>query len=109
MAYELVKRLELSDRKDILEHLSGWVNKTDRLKNKQHEVFEPSFDRKECYSLDFMKQKIDYIHANPCKDVRLGIKLPEDYLHSSAKYYYTGIQGIYPVITYMELQDIDLR
>jgi REP element-mobilizing transposase RayT len=109
MAYELAKRLELSDRKDILEQLSGWVNKTDRLKNKQHEVFEPSFDRRECYSLDFMKQKIDYIHANPCKDARLGIKLPEDYLHSSAKYYYTGIQGIYPVITYMELQDIDLR
>ena len=109
MAYELVKRLELSDRKDILEQLSGWVNKTDRLKNKQHEVFEPSFDRKECYSLDFMKQKIDYIHDNPCKDARLGIKFPEDYLHSSAKYYYTGIQGVYPVITYMELQDIDLR
>jgi hypothetical protein len=37
-----------------------------------------------------------------------GSELPEDYLHSSACYYYTGVQGVYPVITYMELQDIDL-
>jgi len=34
--------------------------------------------------------------------------LPGDYLHSSARYYYTGIQGIYPVKSYMEMQDIDL-
>ncbi len=109
MAYELVKRLTLLGRQDILEQLSGWVNKTDRLKNKQHEVFEPSFDRKECYSIAFMKQKVDYIHNNPCKARMPGIRIPEDYAHSSARYYYTGIQGIYPVITYMELQDIDLR
>ena len=35
-------------------------------------------------------------------------QLPEDYMHSSATYYFTGKQGVYPVITYMELQDIDL-
>lgn len=109
MAYELVKRLKAQGKKGILEQLAGWVNKTDRMKHKLHEVFEPSFDRKECYSIPFMKQKIAYIHHNPCKDKRLGVKLPEDYLHSSATYYYTGKQGIYPVITYMELQDIDLR
>lgn len=53
-----------------------------------------------------MKQKTDYIHLNPCKAGL--VKLPENYMHSSATYYYTGKQGIYPVITYMELQDIDL-
>lgn len=109
MAYELVKRLKVMNKADILEQLSGWVNNTDRLKNKKHEVFEPSFDRKECYSTVFMKQKIDYIHHNPCKTHMPGIKFPEDYLHSSATYYFTGEQGIYPVITYMELQDVDLR
>jgi len=56
----------------------------------------------------FLK-KNDCIHANPCKEARVGMKVPEEYVHSSARYYYTGIQGIYPVITYMELQDIDLR
>jgi hypothetical protein len=53
-----------------------------------------------------MHQKTEYMHYNPCK---AGLaRIPEAYAHSSAKYYYTGVQGIYPVITYMELQDIDL-
>ena len=46
------------------------------------------------------------MHLNPCKAGL--VKLPEEYAHSSAKYYYTGEQGVYPVLTYMELQDIDL-
>jgi hypothetical protein len=33
--------------------------------------------------------------------------IPENDFHSSAAYYYTGNQGKYPVITYMEIQDID--
>ncbi|NCI50495.1 hypothetical protein GWC95_11215 [Sediminibacterium roseum] len=106
MAYELVRLLESNGNHDILRQLAEWVNATDRMKNKKHEVFEPSFDKKECYSLRFMEQKANYIHMNPCKD-GLAI-LPEDYVHSSARYYYTGLQGVYPVITYLELQDIDL-
>jgi hypothetical protein len=106
MAYDLVNRLKLSGNISMLPQLAAGVNKTQRLINKQHQVFEPSFDRKECFSIPFMKQKADYIHLNPWK-ARLA-KLPEDYLHSSATYYYTGKQGLYPVITYMELQDVDL-
>lgn len=106
MAYELVKLLQLQCRQNILEQLAVWVNHTQKLQNKKHEVFEPSSDKKECYSLRFTEQKINYIHFNPCKE-RLA-QLPEDYLHSSATYYFTGKQGVYPVITYMELQDIDL-
>jgi len=107
MAYALVQRLQVQGNTEILEKMAGWVNPADRARKKLHEVFEPSFDRKECRTLRFTEQKVDYIHQNPCK-ARLA-KLPEDYLHSSARYYYTGVQGIYPVITYMELQDIDLR
>lgn len=106
MAYYLVKQLQMQGKTDILEQLAGWVNKTQRLGNKKHEVFEPSFDWKECMNISFMQQKTEYIHDNPCK---AGLaKLPEEYAHSSAKYYYTGVQGVYPVITYRELQDIDL-
>lgn len=106
MAYELVNRLQQSGNTTVLQQLAAGVNKTQRLINKKHQVFEPSFDRKECFSIPFMKQKADYIHFNPCK---AGLaKLPEEYTHSSASYYFTGKQGTYPVITYMELQDIDL-
>lgn len=106
MAYELVKRLEMQNKKEMLELLASYVTKTERLQKQKHIVFQPSFDWKECYSLPFMKQKVDYMHLNPCKASL--VKMPEDYAHSSAKYYYTGEQGVYPVITYMELQDVDL-
>jgi REP element-mobilizing transposase RayT len=106
MAYELVRLLKEQNRGDLLEEMSGWVNATEKMQNKKHEVFEPSFDCKECYSNRFVEQKINYIHQNPCKEKLAS--LPEDYVHSSAKYYYTGIQSVYPVITYMELQDIEL-
>jgi hypothetical protein len=106
MAYELVKKLEKQDAKEILELLASYLTKTEKLQHQKHTVFQPSFDWKECFSLPFMKQKTDYIHLNPCKAGL--VKLPEDYLHSSAKYYYTGKQGVYSVMTYMELQDVDL-
>ena len=34
--------------------------------------------------------------------------LPEQYEHSSAKYYIEGIRGVYTVTNFMELRDIDL-
>jgi REP element-mobilizing transposase RayT len=97
MAYDLVKRLKEQGKEEMLNQLASWVNKTERLINKKHQVFEPSSDKKECRSIKFIKQKSDYIHLNPCKAGF--VTIPEDYLHSSARYYYTGSQGIYHVIT----------
>ena len=36
------------------------------------------------------------------------VKEETEYVHSSAKYYKTGEQGIYLVKNYTELEDIDL-
>ncbi len=76
--------------------------------NKLHKVFEPSFDWKECRTSAFIQQKLNYIHWNPCKGENKIVELPEQYIHSSAKFYITGEQGIYPVTSYTELEDIDL-
>ena len=46
MAYDLVAALEEQHQSIILNQLKDWVNKTQQSENKQHEVFEPSFDRK---------------------------------------------------------------
>jgi hypothetical protein len=35
-------------------------------------------------------------------------ELPEQYEHSSAKFYITGEQGAYPITSYVEQMDIDL-
>ena len=108
MAYELVTRLRNQNDLDTLGQQAGWVNATDARKGKQHEVFEPSFDWKECYSDKFIEQKLDCIHDNPCRGEWNLAGSPVDYAHSSAKFYLTGEQGVYPITSYGKLKDIDL-
>ena len=108
LAYELVQRLEKTGKTDILQVLKSAVNNTDRQRGKLHEVFEPSFDSKECNGEKMINQKLDYMHGNPCKGVWQLVSSPVDYGHSSAKFYITGEQGLYPVTNYMLLGDIDL-
>jgi len=67
-----------------LNQLNEWVNVTDKSRNKEHEVFEPSFDWKECRTQKFIIQKLNYIHWNPCKSIPKLAELPEQYQHSSA-------------------------
>ena len=106
IAYDLVDRLEKQNRYLTLTELAIRLNNTERKEGKLHGVFETSFDWKECRTEKFIQQKLDYIHLNPCK-AKL-VELPEQYEHSSAKYYYTGEQGIYSITNFMELRDIDL-
>ena len=87
-------------------HLS--VEAKDLERNKKHEVWEDSFDWKECRTNEYMRQKLDYMHENPCKGKKNLALAPVDYKHSSAKYYITGEQGIYKVFNYCGLADINL-
>ena len=76
---------------------------------KQHNVWELSFDWKDCRSNEFVWQKLDYMHNNPCVGKwQLSIN-PIEYLHSSAKFYLTGEQGVYAVTNFMEMEEIDFN
>ena len=108
MAYEIVDRLEKLGQQEKLAQLSAWVNSTDSKRGKHHEVFEPSFDWKECYGDEFIDQKLDYMHDNPCRGEWNLAASPMDFVHSSAKFYLTGEQGRYLVTSYTELKDVDL-
>ena len=72
-------------------------------------LFETSFDWKWCNSDKMLEQKLNYMHGNPCKDKWNLACSPVEYLHSSAKYYLTGEQGIYAVTYYKDLEAIDLH
>ena len=67
MAYEIIKRLKENKEHNILEKLAEDVSAKRKSNNKIHEVWELSFDWKECNSKKFIDQKLDYIHNNPCK------------------------------------------
>ncbi len=97
MAYKIVERLKEQNKADILLQLSGAVSKSDKDKGKIHQVFERSFDCKEITSQYFFNQKLSYMHNNPCSDIWKLVENPVDYVHSSAKFYLTGEQGIYSI------------
>ena len=108
MAYDIIKNLERSAHDDLLKILSENVRLQEKKKGKLHEVFESSFDIKECYSWEIIKQKLDYIHFNPCTGKWHLVDSSEDYMHSSALFYSSGMQRICAVKNIMDMMDIDL-
>ncbi len=68
-----------------------------KVNHKIHEVWELSFDWKLCSSINFTKQKLNYMHDNPCSGKWNLCNSPVNYIHSSAKYYLAGEEGIYIV------------
>ena len=108
IAYGIVERLEQNKQQDVLIKLQQGVNYSDLRRGKKHEVWEDSFDWKECRSRKMIIQKLDYMHNNPCTGKWHLVESPAEYPHSSAKFYITGERGVYQVTHYMELDDIDL-
>jgi REP element-mobilizing transposase RayT len=107
MAYKMVERLEVNNEVALLQKLSVNVEPKRKANNKQHEVWETSFDWKDCRSNEFVWQKLNYMHNNPCTGKWQLAANPIDYIHSSAKFYLTGVQGIYPVTNFMEMEEVN--
>ena len=108
MAYDIIENLKKKNAANILNQLSQAVTEFDKKRGKLHEVFEPSFDIKECLTKKFLLQKIDYIHKNPCTGKWQLAPSPALYVHSSGGYYEDGVQGIYEVNNIMEVLQMDL-
>jgi hypothetical protein len=81
--------------------------KDDKAKGKIHEVFEPSFDWKECSDDYFVEQKLNYIHMNPCVYKPQLASTPCDYRHSSASYYLGEGKIHYETSHIMQMKDIN--
>jgi hypothetical protein len=108
IAYEIINRLEHQQENKLLHQLNLAVEAKDRERNKKHEVWEDSFDWKECRTHKYMQQKLDCMHDNPCRGKWNLAIAPVDYKHSPAKFYICGEHAAYPVTNYLELDDIDL-
>lgn len=102
MAYEVVKRLKEQKEYKLLEELNEAVDFNEAKKGKQHQVFEQSFDCKECFSEKFILQKIKYMHENPLKGKWKLAETEIDYPHSSARFYESGAHSAYAVTPYTE-------
>jgi len=92
LAYEIVKGLEEKKANELLELLYGAVKKSERKKGQRHKIFEDSFDAKECYSTEFIFQKLHYMHHNPVSKRWQLVNDFAEYEYSSASFYEKGIK-----------------
>jgi Transposase and inactivated derivatives len=97
MAYEMVKQLQKNREFEVLSVLKNNVEAFRKTNNKKHDVWELSFDWKYCNSWAFIVQKLNYMHENPCAGKWNLCRSPVDYIHSSAKFYLAGENGLYIV------------
>jgi hypothetical protein len=97
MAYEIINSLEARRENNLLLILQNNGEAKRKANKKLHEVWKLSSDRKHCNSRHFVKQKLDYMHDNPSSGKWALCNSPIEYIHSSAKYYLAGKDGLYIV------------
>jgi len=98
----------------LLHQLAGNVEVARKENKKLHEVWDASFvplaiGREDCRSNGFVWQKLNYMHNNSCSGKWQPALSPIEYIHSSAKFCLTGIQGIYTVINFMEMEEVNFN
>jgi len=93
IGYEIVSRLKSLKEESLLGLLKNNVDPAERKRNKQHVLWQGTFDAKECRTEKFILQKLNYMHLNPCVERWQLAAQPKDYEHSSAAFYHSGKQG----------------
>ncbi len=95
-AHEILKKLQTQNQTDFLNLFRQ--NKRDQ--RHEHSIWQ-DIQAKNVYSMDFLRQKMEYIHQNPvAKDWKL-VEDRADYPYSSAMYYDCGGKPI------VEITDIN--
>jgi REP element-mobilizing transposase RayT len=102
IGYDIVKRLEERNEITLLNQMKEAVTAKDRERNKIHQVWEGTFDIKQCRTEKFILQKLSYIHNNPCSGKWNLCDKPYQYLHSSARFY-NGDKTGYRVKDYLDV------
>lgn len=104
MAYEMIRRLQATQQDAILQQLAAAVPAGARTRGKRYQVFRPSFHLLHCYSQQFIVQKLQYIHKNPCAKKWSLAAHPAQYRYSSAIFYENGQAADYPVVSWLSLE-----
>jgi len=90
----ILRQLKVERNIDVLNSLKG---KVERPEKQNYKVWEDDYNAKDVFSIDFLQQKMDYIHNNPCQLHWKLSETPEDYLWSSARFYFTEEPCIIPI------------
>lgn len=97
---QIIRQFQAEDNQSALTMLRKAAND---IPGQEFKVWEHGYDARDIFSPDFLQQKLDYIHFNPCRPQWKLVEQPEDYPWSSARYYYAGKTAIINIDDVREL------
>ena len=93
-ADRILRQLKAQGNVDMLKLLAGKVMRPEK---QTYKVWEDDYNAKDVFSVEFLEQKMNYIHYNPCQEHWKLSPTPEAYLWSSARFYFTEEPCIIPI------------
>jgi REP element-mobilizing transposase RayT len=93
-ADRLIRHHRAEGDKSLLDFLSSVVTRPEK---QQYKVWDDGYLAKDVFSAKFLRQKMTYVHNNPCQPHWSLAKRPEDYIWSSARFYLIEEPTIIPL------------
>jgi len=90
----VIRHLKAEGNQRALDWLAAQVK---RPQKQTYKIWEDGYNAKDIVSEDFLIQKIEYIHNNPCQPHWALSDSPENYIWSTARFYLTDSPCIIPV------------
>jgi putative transposase len=94
VADRIIRHYQALGNQSVLDFLTSAVARPDK---QQHKIWEDGYNAKGIFSPDFLRQKMTYVHNNPCQPHWALAECPEDYLWSSARFYLLEEPAIIPL------------
>ncbi len=94
IADRMIRHYRAEENQPALDLLALAVKRTGK---QRYKVWEDGYNAKEIFSPEFLRQKMNYIHNNPCQSHWNLAERPEDYVWSSARFYLLEESAIIPL------------
>jgi len=99
-AKQIIRQYQAEDNQRVLAFLEQMAAD---IPDQRYKVWEEGYDARDVFSSDFLRQKMEYSHNNPCQPHWQLAERPELYPWSSARYYLLGVPAIIAVDDVREL------
>ena len=96
----IIRYFKANNDDSMLEVLTSSVTRPGK---QNHKVWDDDYLAKDIFTPEFLRQKMTYIHYNPCQTHWNLADKPEEYIWSSARFYYTSEPAIIPIDDAREL------
>jgi putative transposase len=90
----ILRQLKVEGAMSLLNALASKVTYPEK---QHHKMWEDDYNAKDVFSIEFLQQKMDYIHHNPCRPHWNVSETPEEHIWSSARFYLTKELCIIPI------------